>query len=108
MILFNFKSSLALLFFIGRSGGGFQTQWMSFLEAQDSGLGNGERGDYYQVMGTVMLIRSENCIYKACPQEECNKKVVDLENGMYRCEKCNREYTNFKYRLMLSVKKKNG
>lgn len=75
------------------------------MEVQDSGLGSGDKGDYYQVMGTVMLIRSENCVYKACPMEECNKKVVDMENGMYRCEKCNREYTSFKYRLMLSVSK---
>lgn len=76
---------------------------MSFLEAQNSSLGSGEKGDYYQLMATVMLIRSENCIYKACPSEECNKKVVDLENGMYRCEKCNKEYNSFKYRLMLNV-----
>lgn len=30
-------------------------------------------------------------------------QVIDQNNGMYRCEKCNREYPNFKYRLLLSV-----
>ncbi|RZB40475.1 replication protein A 70 kDa DNA-binding subunit [Asbolus verrucosus] len=84
-------------------GGGFQTSWMSFKEVQEQGLGQSEKGDYYQTMGTILLIRSENSVYKACPTAECNKKVVDLENGMYRCEKCNREYPNFKYRLLVSM-----
>ncbi|KAJ8953979.1 hypothetical protein NQ314_007172 [Rhamnusium bicolor] len=87
-----------------KSGAGnFSTPWLSFKEVQDQGLGNAEKGDYYQVMGTILLIRSENAIYKACPTEECNKKVIDLENGMYRCEKCNREFPNFKYRLLASM-----
>ncbi|KAJ8958164.1 hypothetical protein NQ318_006103 [Aromia moschata] len=87
-----------------RSGSGsLSTTWMSFSEVQDQGLGKAERGDYYQVMGTILLMRSENLMYKACPTEDCNKKVIDLENGMYRCEKCNREFPNFKYRLLASM-----
>lgn len=83
--------------------GSFNTPWMSFKEVQDQQLGNAEKGDYYQVMGTVLLMRGENLIYKACPMEKCNKKIVDLETGMYRCEKCRTEYPNFKYRLLGSV-----
>ncbi|KRT83138.1 hypothetical protein AMK59_3541, partial [Oryctes borbonicus] len=83
-----------------RLGGNFNTQWMSFKEVRDQNLGNSERGDYFQVCATVLLLRSENMVYKACPLEECNKKVVDMENGMFRCEKCCREYPNFKYRLI--------
>ena len=88
---------------IPRSGSNFQTDWMSFKEAKDANLGTSERGDYYQVMGTVLLVKADNTLYKACPSTECNKKVVDMENGMYRCEKCNREYPNFKYRLLVQV-----
>jgi replication factor A1 len=87
-----------------RTGGGnFQTPWMSFKEVHEKGLGQSEKGDYFQTMATILLVRSENAIYKACPTAECNKKVIDLENGMYRCEKCNREYPNFKYRLLVSM-----
>ncbi|KAJ3642909.1 hypothetical protein Zmor_025657 [Zophobas morio] len=87
-----------------RTGSGsFQSQWLYLKEVQDKGLGNSERGDYFQTLATVLLMRSENAIYKACPTPDCNKKVVDLENGMYRCEKCNREYPNFKYRLLVSM-----
>ncbi|EFA12891.1 replication protein A 70 kDa DNA-binding subunit [Tribolium castaneum] len=83
--------------------GSFQTAWMSLKEVQDKGLGHSEKGDYFQVKATILLVRSENALYKACPTDDCNKKVVDLENGMYRCEKCCREFPNFKYRLLVSM-----
>lgn len=87
-----------------RTGSGnFDTPWMSFKEVQDQNLGHSEKGDYYQVVGTILLINSENILYKACATDDCNKKVIDLENGQYRCEKCNREFPNFKYRLLAHV-----
>lgn len=54
-------------------------------------------------MATLLYVRKENCLYRACPSTDCNKKVIDRQNGMYRCEKCNQEYPNFKYRFLLSV-----
>lgn len=78
-------------------------QWLTFKEVKDMKLGNGEKGDYYQCKATILLVNSTNCFYKACPTAECNKKAVDMKNGMYRCEKCNREYPDFKYRLIMSV-----
>ncbi len=38
-----------------------------------------------------------------CPEERCGKKVVDENNGTYRCEKCNKTYSNFKWSYMVSV-----
>lgn len=32
------------------------------------------------------------CRYTACPTPSCNKKVVDMGSGSYRCEKCNKEF----------------
>jgi len=87
----------------GAAGGGFPTNWMTLKESQDNQLGCGDKPDYFTTVATVLLVRSENSLYKACPTAECNKKVIDQNNGMYRCEKCNREYPNFKYRLLLSV-----
>lgn len=54
-------------------------------------------------MGTIVHLRKENCMYQACPSQDCNKKVIDQQNGLYRCEKCDREFPNFKYRMMLLV-----
>lgn len=88
-----------------RTGGGdFNTEWSTFHEAKAKNLGNGDKPDYFQLKGIVHIIKPTNAVYKACPQADCNKKVVDMENGQYRCEKCNAEFPNFKYRLMLNVK----
>lgn len=38
--------------------------------------------------------------YKGC--QTCNKKLLDLNNGFYRCEKCTQETSEFKYRIILS------
>lgn len=88
-----------------RTGAGtsFAADWLTFHEAKIKNLGNGDKPDYYQLKGIVHIVKSNNAIYKACPQADCNKKVIDMENGHYRCEKCSNEYPNFKYRLMLSV-----
>ncbi|KAB0796289.1 hypothetical protein PPYR_10350 [Photinus pyralis] len=84
-------------------GGGSQTQWINVKDVQEMGMGQGDKGDYFQVVGTILLYRSENGIYKACPKEDCKKKAADQGNGMYRCDKCNREYPNFKYLLLGSA-----
>ena len=38
-----------------------------------------------------------------CPEEKCSKKVIDENNGTYRCEKCNKIYNDFKWAYMISV-----
>ncbi|KAF8786558.1 replication protein A 70 kDa DNA-binding subunit-like [Argiope bruennichi] len=78
-------------------------QWKTFAQAVSEQLGMGDKPDYYVNKATIVMLRKENCMYMACPGEECNKKVIDMNNGIYRCEKCNREYSEFKWRLLLSV-----
>uniref|UniRef100_A0A6V7LU53 Replication factor A C-terminal domain-containing protein n=1 Tax=Bracon brevicornis TaxID=1563983 RepID=A0A6V7LU53_9HYME len=51
---------------------------------------------------TIALFRSENALYKACPTETCNKKVID-QGENFRCEKCNLDFPNYKYRLLGQV-----
>ncbi|XP_073817699.1 replication protein A 70 kDa DNA-binding subunit-like [Musca autumnalis] len=83
------------------AGGSFNTEWRTFHEARN--LGTGDKPDYFQTKAVVHLIKSNNAYYKACPQPECNKKVIDEQNGHYRCERCNAEFTNFKYRLLINM-----
>lgn len=87
-------------------GGNFSTEWLTFHEAKQKNLGNGDKADYFQVKGTISLIRNSNLVYKACAQENCKKKVVDMQNGQFRCETCNVETANFKYRLLVNVSMK--
>ncbi|XP_043581968.1 replication protein A 70 kDa DNA-binding subunit [Bombus pyrosoma] len=59
--------------------------------------------EIFTVKATINLLRTENILYKSCPSENCKKKVIDQANSMYRCEKCNKEFPNFKYRLLGSL-----
>uniref|UniRef100_A0A1B0CNK6 Replication protein A subunit n=1 Tax=Lutzomyia longipalpis TaxID=7200 RepID=A0A1B0CNK6_LUTLO len=85
------------------TGTGMKTDWVTFHEAKMKNLGMGDNADYFQTKGIVHLVRSNNCVYKSCPQASCNKKVVDQDDGTYRCEKCGTSYPNFKYRYLLSM-----
>lgn len=58
---------------------------------------------YFQTYATILFARAERSVYKACPSVDCQKKVTDLENGFYKCDKCNREYSSFKYLFLVIV-----
>lgn len=88
----------------GGGGGNIPAEWMTFYETKERNLGNGDKPDYFQTKATTLIVKSNNSVYKACPQPDCNKKAIDQENGQYRCEKCNADFPNFKYRLMLQVR----
>ncbi|KAK7156501.1 hypothetical protein R3I94_006536 [Phoxinus phoxinus] len=86
-----------------RGPGGGNTNWKTLAEVKNEHLGHGDKADYFSCIATIVYIRKENCLYQACPSKDCNKKVVDQQNGMYRCEKCDKEFPDFKHRLMLSA-----
>ncbi|XP_041979266.1 replication protein A 70 kDa DNA-binding subunit [Aricia agestis] len=85
----------------GNYGGG--GEWLTFGEAAAKQLGAGERGDSFTLLGALTFTFADNAVYRACPADGCNKKLVDQENGLFRCEKCNRDYPNFKHRLLLAA-----
>ncbi|XP_006260667.1 replication protein A 70 kDa DNA-binding subunit [Alligator mississippiensis] len=87
----------------GGSTGGGSAIWKTLHESKSENLGQGDKADYFSCVATVVQLRKENCMYQACPAQDCNKKVIDQQNGLYRCEKCNREFPNFKYRMILFV-----
>lgn len=86
-----------------RSEIGANTQFYTIKEAQLAQLGSGDKADYYSMYAYLIFVKSESALYKACPKPECQKKVIDRNDGTYRCEKCNDETENFKYRLLLNV-----
>ncbi|XP_025413456.1 replication protein A 70 kDa DNA-binding subunit isoform X1 [Sipha flava] len=86
-----------------RSEGGANNQFLTIKGAQLAQLGNGDKADYYSMHSYLIFVKSESALYKACPKPDCQKKVVDRNDGTYRCEKCNDETENFKYRFMLSA-----
>lgn len=76
---------------------------MNFYEAKARNLGASEKPDYFQCKAIVHLVKTNSCVYKSCPKPECNKKVLDQDNGVYRCEKCQADSPDFKYRILLNV-----
>ncbi|XP_072231052.1 replication protein A 70 kDa DNA-binding subunit-like isoform X2 [Leuresthes tenuis] len=82
---------------------GLRMNWKTLSDVKNEHLGHGEKAEYFSCVATVLFLRKENCLYQACPSADCNKKVIDQQNGLYRCEKCNREFPNFKYRFLLSA-----
>lgn len=81
---------------------GMGSKFVSIKESKDTPPAT-DKPDYFSIGAYVMHIRQDNFCYKACPQPDCNKKVIDQNTMLYRCEKCNREFDNFKYRLLVSV-----
>ncbi|KAM4726414.1 replication protein A 70 kDa DNA-binding subunit-like [Anableps anableps] len=82
---------------------GSKMNWRTLSDVKNENMGHGEKAEYFSCVATVVFMRKENCLYQACPSSDCNKKVIDQQNGFYRCEKCNRDFPNFKYRLLLSA-----
>ncbi|KAK5850856.1 hypothetical protein PBY51_001696 [Eleginops maclovinus] len=83
------------------AGSRAKTNWKTLSEVKNEDLGHGEKANYFSCLATILYTRKDNCLYQACPTEDCKKKVIDQQNGMYRCEKCDREFPNFKYILLL-------
>ena len=93
--------------------------YKTIAQIASEGLGLGDRPDYISVKAMCVTIRKDSAVYtvnvtrktskspfsslQMCPEENCGKKVVDENNGTFRCEKCCKVYGHFKWAYMLSV-----
>lgn len=86
------------------SGSDFGQEWMDFkvLETKSDQAAVDDKPIYVWNRVTVVMFNKENALYKACANSDCNKKVQD-QGGNYRCEKCNSESPNFKWRIILKL-----
>ncbi|KAL2167864.1 hypothetical protein VTG60DRAFT_693 [Thermothelomyces hinnuleus] len=76
------------------------TKWIAQIKNENLGV---DKTDYFTVKGTIVHMRQENFAYPACPSESCNKKVTDMGDGTWRCEKCNITHDRPQYRYIMSV-----
>lgn len=79
------------------------TPFLILGQLKELDLGMSDKPDYFNVKATVAFARKENCLYTACPNQDCNKKVTEVGTSEYHCEKCNQTFPNFKYRMILTV-----
>lgn len=75
----------------------------TFSQVATEGLGLGDKPDYFSIKAMSTAIKKESAVYMMCPEDRCGKKVVDENNGTYRCEKCNKTYNNFKWAYMVNA-----
>ncbi|KAJ1928650.1 Replication factor A protein 1 [Tieghemiomyces parasiticus] len=86
----------------GMGGGARRDVRKNLAQVKDENLGNEDKPEYFNVRSTVTYIRAENFAYPACPNEGCQKKVVD-NGGSWRCEKCDQSFPAPQYRYIMSV-----
>lgn len=48
---------------------------ITLKEVREQGLGGSGKVDYFSCKASIVMIKSENAMYQACPSENCNKKV---------------------------------
>nr|XP_033324078.1 replication protein A 70 kDa DNA-binding subunit [Megalopta genalis] len=87
---------------LGSGASSQSSSWITIREAKNSETGV-KNMEIFTVKAMVNMIRVENAIYKSCPIEGCKKKLIDQANDMYRCEKCGKDYPNYKYRLLAGI-----
>ena len=75
----------------------------TFAEAKHENIGGTGEPGYYSVCATVLQLRSENCLYQSCPKGDCKKKVVDQQDGTFRCERCNEQFSEFRWRALMQM-----
>ncbi|CAI9275054.1 unnamed protein product [Lactuca saligna] len=74
-------------------------------QIKDEKLGTSEKPDWITVNGTIWHLRVENFCYTACPimngDRQCSKKVTRNEEGIWKCDKCDKVVDECEYRYIL-------
>ncbi|KAF3357892.1 hypothetical protein VD0004_g9366 [Verticillium dahliae] len=73
------------------------------VQVKDEQLGMGEKQDFFNLKATIVYIKQDTFAYPACRNEGCNKKVVDMNDGTWRCDKCDVSHDRPEYRYIMSV-----
>lgn len=83
--------------------GGRQDPVKTVAQVKDENLGMSENTDYFSIKATIVYIKQDNVSYPACINEGCNKKVTDMGDGTWRCEKCNQNHPKPEHRYIMSL-----
>ena len=75
----------------------------TILQIKEEQLGMSDQTDYFTVKATIIYIKGDNFAYPACLSPDCNKKIVEVDPGQWRCERCEKTHPRPEYRYILSV-----
>jgi replication factor A1 len=85
------------------AAGGRQDPSKTISGVKEENLGMSEAPDYFELRATTMFIRKENISYPACLTDGCNKKVTEVGDGTWRCERCDVGHPRPQHRYIMSV-----
>ena len=60
---------------------------------------------YFNVEASIITIKMENIMYRACPTESCRRKVTEepANSAEFKCVKCDKKFPNFTWRYSLQA-----
>ncbi|KAI9772109.1 MAG: Replication factor A protein 1 [Geoglossum simile] len=85
------------------TAGGRNDVHKTLAQVREENLGMSETPDYFTTKATIIYLRPENVFYPACLSDGCNKKVLEIEPGKWRCENCNKTHPKPVYRYIMSA-----
>lgn len=97
-----FSSHAGLAGSMGAAGGRLDN-FKTLVQVKEENLGMSEEPDYFICKATIIYIKQDNFSYPACITPECNKKVVEEEEGKWECLRCNKIHPRPEHRYILSV-----
>ena len=98
-----FQSHANTMSTAGATSGGNRDSTKTIVQVREEDLGMGNDTDWFSIKATIIFVKSDNFAYPACKTEGCNKKVVEIDMGQWRCEKCDKTWDAPEYRYILSV-----
>lgn len=97
-----FQSHANTMSLAGATSGG-KEQYKTIAQVRDENLGMSDDTDLFSIKATIIYVKQENIAYPACLTEKCNKKVIEVSEGEWRCEKCDKTWDRPDYRYIMSV-----
>lgn len=85
------------------AAGGRQDPTKTVAQVKEENLGMSENNDYFSTKATIVYIKQDTFSYPACLSEGCNKKVSDMGDGTWRCEKCEINHPRPEHRYIMSL-----
>lgn len=87
---------------VGAAGGRIDAT-KSIMQVKEENLGMSENTDYFNTKATIIYVKQDNVSYPACLSEGCNKKVLEVEPGQWRCERCDKTHPKPEHRYIMSI-----
>lgn len=84
------------------TGRGKGDQHKTIAQIREEQLGMSDDTDFFALKATIIWIRPDNLTYPSCPSQGCNKKVLELDPGQWRCELCAKTYDQPEHRFKLA------